>query len=1046
MLKLLYTIPFFTFLYLGIGAFAQSDNDTATFVTGHVFDATTGEAIEGIGITIENFSSAITDSLGAYSIKTPNNSAVLIVSGLNYQSSEQALKGRDEINIYLYTEGHVNFYAPINMVSKTEKQAYTTQSVSSLNVRESVWKTPGISAEKAWDGKVAGLRVLPRSGNPGLGSNMFLRGFSSLYATNQPLIVVDGMIYDNESYGTSVISGYQTNPLADIPINDIENITVIKDAASIYGAKAANGVIFIRTTHAYNVATKIELSAYGGLYITPDQVPLLNVNQYRPLLNEILLSSGLSGDSISRLPYMNDDPNSMDYYRYHNNEDWQSKIFENSYSQNYNLKITGGDDIALYALSVSYLANDGIVKNTGFSRLSMRFNSDINISKKLTLNANIGITNSQRNLMPDGPNLKTNPSLLSLRKAPFLYDNVINSEGIVTPVFEDADILGVSNPVALLENLTAENRNYRIFGSLNMAYEFNSNLKVSNLVGVNYGKIRDNLFVPHLGVADEISELGVLSNEMAHRVEMLYAITNDFKINYQKLFDYKHGIKALAGWRIASYQTEEDAGRGYNSPNDEMRSVGTGNILLRKVGGYIGNWNWMTLYSSAEYSYLQKYYVTVSASLDGSSRFGKEADGLELFSNKFGFFPSVAGAWLISSEQFMADTRAVDLLKVRLSYGLTGNDDIGNYTANRYYEPQSFLGAWGLVTGNIENSKLQWETNTKLNFGLDLAAFKERLHVNFDYFHNTTDNMLNYEPLNTATGFSYMLNNYGSFNSNGFDLNINGRVVNKEIKWDLGLILSKYTTKVTKISGDEVINYYGNAGVISKVGQPLTQFYGYKTSGVYASTEQASNTGLSAIIDNTVLIPFEAGDVIFDDVDGNKIIDESDMQVIGNPSPDFIGMISSTISWKNISLEADLSFTYGNDIYNHTRYMMESMQGYDNQTTAVLNRWRVEGQQTTMPKARYGDPVGNARFSDRWIEDGSFMRLKNVTLSYSIPEDKIPVNKIEVFVSGQNLFTLTKYKGLDPEFSASGSTIAQGIDYGLTPQPKAFFVGVRLGL
>lgn len=1046
MQRLLFTLTFIALLYPGIGAYAQSTEIPTHMVTGHIYDATSGKVIEGIGITVENFASVITDSLGAYSIAVPNKDAVLIISGLNYQTTEAAVKGRGEIDAFLYEKGHLNFYSTINLALKSDKNAYTTQSVSTLNQTETAWRTPGISGEKAWEGKISGLRVIPRSGNPGLGSNMFLRGFSSLYATNQPLIVVDGMIYDNESYGTSIISGYQTNPLADITINDIEDISIVKDAASIYGAKAANGVIFITTTHAYNVATKIELSSYGGLSYQPDRIPVLNAEQYRPLLNELILSAGVPGNTIAEFPFMMDDPGNTDYYRYHNDENWQNKIFENSYAENFNLKITGGDDIALYALSVGYLNHGGIVKNTGFSRLTMRFNSDINITKKLTFNANIGITNAQRDLMPDGLNFYTNPYLLSLIKAPFLYERVINEDGIITPVFEDADIFEVSNPVALTENMTAGNRNYRIFGSMKMNYQFNDHFTVSNLVGVNFGKLRDNLFVPHLGVPNIESDLGTLYNEMGHRVEQLYAITNDFKIDYKTQINYKHGIKAFAGWRIASYKTQEDLGLGFNSPNDEMRSVGTGNILLRKVGGYIGNWNWMTFYASAEYNYLQKYFLSVSASLDGSSRFGDKAEGLKLFSHSFGVFPSVSGGWLISSERFMAEIKKIDLLKLRLSYGLTGNDDIGNYTTKSYYTTQPFLGAWGLVIGDIGNPELQWETNTKLNFGIDLSAFKERLLVNLDLFHNTTRDMLNYEPLNIGTGFDYMITNFGSFNSNGVDLNIHGRIINKEIKWDMGLILSKYVTEVTEITGGEVLNYVGNAGILTKEGQPLTQFYGYKTTGVYATSEDATNAGLSALIDNTQLIPFEAGDVIFEDLDGNKIIDERDMQVIGNPNPDFTGMITTAVSWKNFTLDAALAFCYGNDIYNYTRYTLESIQNWNNQTTAVLNRWRVEGQQTTMPKARYGDPVENARFSDRWIEDGSFARLKNVTLTYNIPVRKIPLNNAEIFISGQNLFTMTKYKGLDPEFSASGSTFAQGIDVGLTPQPRAVFFGVKLGL
>lgn len=1044
MLKNKVILIFITLFYLNIGLFAQNTQEAQKEVSGHVYNASTGDPIEGISISVKGFSSAITKEGGSFKLKIPNDMAVLKVGGLSYQTTEEAIKGRSNIDIYLHDFGYSNMYSEIDMSYWKSKKAYTTQSLTSVNAIETGWKMPSISPEKVFEGRIAGLNVFPRSGNLGIGSNIFLRGFSSMYATNQPLIIVDGMIFDNESYGTSNISGYRSNPLADISINDIESVSIVKDAASIYGAKAANGVIFIRTTHAYNMATKIEVSAYGGMNQTPDQIPLLNAAQYRPYVNELLLSYGIDGNLISKIPFMIDDESYADYYRYHNDENWQEKVFADSYNQNYNLKITGGDDIALYALSIGYLMHDGIVKNTDFSRLNMRFNSDINITQKMKMNANIGVTNSQRNLMPDGLNYKTNPYLLSLRKAPFLYERVRSSTGIITPNLEDADIFGVSNPVALTERMAAGNRNYRIFGSFNINYKFNDAFSISNLIGINFGKMRDNLFVPHLGVADETLDLGVASNEMGHRVERIFGLNNDLNIKYQKRFNHQHGITAMGGMRMGSYNTQEDSGTGYNSPNDEMRSVGTGNILLRKVGGYIGNWNWLTYYANAEYDFNMKYFLSVGTSLDASSRFGDEANGVSIFSKRFGFFPSVSSGWLISSENFMADIKKINLLKLRASYGLTGNDDIGNYTAKRYYQPQAFIGAQGLVAGNIGNPKLQWETNSKMNMGLDLIAFRERLNASFDFFRNKTDNMLNYVPLSSASGYSYFIENNGSFNSKGFDFTINGRIINSGVKLDLGLVFSNYKTEVTNLAENEVVNTIAGANILTRVGKELNLFYGYQTNGVFTTTQEAQQSGLTALIDNTVLLPFGAGDVHFTDIDGNKIIDKNDQQIIGNPNPDFTGMVTTTISWKGISLDAGLSFTYGNDVYNQTRYMLESMQNFDNQTPAVLNRWRTEGQITDIPKSVLFDPIGNARFSDRWIEDGSFMRLKYVTLSYKI-HNKL-IKNAEVFLTGQNLFTLTGYKGLDPEFSLSGSSLSQGIDIGMTPQTRSMFFGFRLGL
>lgn len=519
-----------------------------------------------------------------------------------------------------------------------------------------------------------------------------------------------------------------------------------------------------------------------------------------------------------------------------------------------------------------------------------------------------------------------------------------------------------------------------------------------------------------------------------------------FTFKLSEILGWKHQLNGLVGARFGINKTQGDWGMDYNTPNDQIRSLGNGVSSLREVDGYFGDWNWVTFYAKVGYAYNNKYLLNLNLAMDGSSRFGVEADGVSMLGGQFGVFPSAAAAWLISSEPFMNSVQFISFLKLRVSYGITGNDNIGNYASRKYYISQNLLGSQGLVRGNLYNPALQWETNTKLNGGLDLTLLNDRLSFSVDIYQNRTDDMLNIIFASPVTGFDYYIDNSGSFSSKGMDFSLQGRLINGPFKWDVGIILSKYKTNLIEFPVDQRVTSILGANIISKIGAPINQFYGYKTLGVFASDEEAAASGLVALMPNTDLVPFSAGDVIFDDSNGDKIIDENDMQVIGDPNPDITGMFTSSISWKRITLDAGLSFSYGNDIYNHLRYQLESMQNANNQTESVLNRWRSQGQETEIPKAVWGDPIGNARFSDRWIEDGSYLRLSYVSLSYGIPIKSGFLNSIEIFISGHNLLTVTSYLGLDPDLSMSESVLSQGIDVGLTPQPRSVYAGIKIGL
>jgi hypothetical protein len=388
-----------------------------------------------------------------------------------------------------------------------------------------------------------------------------------------------------------------------------------------------------------------------------------------------------------------------------------------------------------------------------------------------------------------------------------------------------------------------------------------------------------------------------------------------------------------------------------------------------------------------------------------------------------------------------------DLLKLRASYGLSGNDDIGNYTAKQTYVSQNLLGMQGLVRAGIANDQLQWEEVRKLNIGVDAAFLNERLQLSFDIYRNKTDKLITYEAAPTASGFDYVVTNSGGLMTNGFELALNARLINKQnFNWDAGFNFAKYASSVTKLPGNPVITTFGGATYVTQVNRGPNNFYGHRANGVYASDAIAASEGLSIRKADGTLVAFKGGDVRFADFNGDKVIDDNDRTDIGNPNPKFFGSFFNKFTYKRFSLNTVFTFSYGNKVFNYTRAQLEGMNNAYNQTEAVLNRWKANGQVTNIPKASWGDPMGNSRFSSRWIEDGSYLRLRAVTFSYDVPIKSNFFKYATVYATGNNLITITKYKGYDPEFSATESIFGKGVDNTLEPQFRSVQLGFRVGL
>lgn len=1027
---------------------ATANNAKGIKVKGVVKSAKTKVGLSGINVAVDGFSAAITNNDGSFEVRVPNLDAKLKISGENYQTKVYALKKQKSgIEIYLYEPNYAPSYEVANLPSGEKMQFDNTNATSIVNFEKGQWSSPVNESIGGYlQGRATGLTSVRSSGTPGTGSYMTIRGFNSLYATNKPLIVVDGMIYDDEDYGSGIVQNNMSSPLTNIDVKDIEDVTIIKDGSSLYGTKGGNGVINITTTRATELSTKIDFTMYGGVNQTPDQLPLLGSEAFRTHLSQLEASRGLSQQQIAALPYMNDAVTYPEYYKYHNNTNWQDEVFKSSVNQNYFLKIRGGDEIAKFGLSVGYLNSKGTVDKTESTSYTTRLNAVLRLTQRLTMDANLSFVNNLSDQWDQGFAYKTSPIYLSLTKSPFLTHHVVDSAGEVSPNLADVDYFNVSNPNAILAKGFGTNNNYRFFGNFKFNYALNKDWNLNTIFGITFNKERETFFIPDLGVADIlINDLFVGTNRSGSEVQSLNTLYTDTYADYAKKFKEEHGLNVRFGLRTQNNKSESDLGLGYNASTDDFTSVSAGSNLLRQVGGSLGEWKWLNIYANAEYNYRDKYFLTTSYSLDGSSRFGDDASN---GSEKFALMTSISGAWLVSSEGFMRNVKGVDYLKFRTGFGTSGNDDIGNYTAQTYYVSQSLLGMQGLVRGNIGNPNLEWETVKKFNVGLDVGLFNERLNISSDIYSNKTENMIVYESINSANGFDYVVSNSGSMRTFGAELGLNSRVVNSpDFTFDLGLKLASYSNKVESLPSGDIFTKFGGATYITSVGQDANLFYGLQTNGVYSTTADAQSAGLSRRLTNGELVPFKGGDMRFTDANGDKVIDDKDRMVIGNPNPDVTGSISANFAYKRFSLQGLFNFSVGNDLYNGVRYNLEKMSGYENQSIAVENRWRTEGQVTDMPKAVWGDPMGNAEFSDRWIEDGSYLRLKSLVLGYDFNVEKMNyIKAIKLYATANNLFTVTDYLGFDPEFSATSSIFGQGADIGLAPQYRTFQLGLRLGL
>ena len=1078
-------------LLVAINILGQDNLNTSSrySLTGIVRDAKTKMPIVGAQLqTITQKAAAITNDSGRFEMSLLSLEDVLSVKAYNYGVREVAIQGIEFLEIDLYSDIFSTSYRTVE--SLTGKVSNTLITSGTKNV-ENIENTSYFTVDDAIQTQLGGdVRTQRRSGFLDVGTTMFIRGYNSLNLNAQPLFIVDGVIWNSLYNVESIHAGFFSNPLALIDMDDIESISVVKDGTSIYGSKASNGVVIIKTKRGEGVVTKITANAMLGVTTKPETLPILGADDYRILFTELLGSSSSDYD-ISRFEEVLDDNPVRSYYNlYHNNTDWFDGVYQNSITQTYSISVNGGDDKALYAFSVGYANNRGTIKNTGLERINTRFNSDIKLTNNLNLGLNVSFSNIYRDLLDDGINFYTSPTYLSYIKSPFLNPRAFTKAGAKTVDIADSDIFGVGNPIGIIENSVNTNKHYRFNLGVLPSFNVLPGLNVSNNFNYSLDKSIEFYFRPMDSSApirmQDNGETIYSLNEVKNQVMRNTSIFNDFRVNYSKEINRMHFLNMNIGWRYLNDYYEMDYMRGHNTGSNNNINF-RDDLTARYVTGINDRSKTISNYASVDYSFKNKYLLNVTASMDASSKFGKETKGgVKMFGQSWGVFPSVNAAWLASSEPFMSSVGIINKFKIKGGYGVTGNDDLSAYASFPYFISTHYIDRTvGIIIGNIANPEIQWETTKRLNAGMDLNILNERLALSIDVYRSNTTNLLALKTFPEETGLDSYWSNEGEISNQGFEISANLKVLNLSlVKWELGLNIGSYKNEIVALPDEDYTTSIYGAEVLTSVGNPAGLFYGYKTNGVFSTTEDAKNAwidensipvGLHMVNEYGNDLYFGAGDMYFQDLarpgdpdldepaivqEPDGIIDENDRVVIGDPNPDFYGSFSSKISIKNFTLDAYFTYSFGNDIYNALRAKLESGGSVvdaqsiyawnrflvDNQSVKVLNRWRTEGQITDQPKSTYGDPMGNARFSDRWIEDGSYIKLKSVTLSYKLPLKNSFVDGLTLWASANNLFTLTKYLGIDPEVSVGNSVLYQGIDIGLLPNTRSYFFGVKLNL
>ncbi|MFD0795585.1 SusC/RagA family TonB-linked outer membrane protein [Mucilaginibacter litoreus] len=947
-----------------------------------------GESLPGVSVKVKDSNAGAATDVNGAFSISTGANSTLVFSYLGFATQEQPVSGRTDINVVL-AENNRQLNEVVVVGYGTQRKGDITGAVSVIGKKE-LDQRPNTQIGNLIEGKTAGVQVLAPSGSPSASLSIKIRGTNTITGSTDPLYVIDGVpAQDTRSL----------NPA------DIETISVLKDASSaaIYGSQGSNGVVLITTKRGTTAKPKVDFSAYAGISTVRKKLDVLNAEQYRQLVTELGYST--------------------DWTQYTANNDWQDEIFRNGASQNYQLAVSGKTEGTNYYISGGWTQQKGVIENSLMQRANFKVNLDQKVNNWFTVGTNVAYTRYNDVSITDNTNVNGGGVVLGALTTPPNI-GIFNANGTYTSnPFQQWE-----NPLASIYGSTRPYKNQRLLGNVYGEIKFTPELKFRSSLGIDYiNAVNDYFLDPYL------TSYGRQNNGIArNETNLTNYWTSDNTLTYNKIIG-KHNFTVLGGFIAQKYRYENTYIQTTGFSGNTIPTTNAGSVIGSAYNNKSERFN-NSVIGRVNYDYAGKYLLTANFRADASSVFGNNT--------RWGYFPSVSAGWRISEENFMKDITAINDLKLRAGFGVVGNDRLSGSVYS--YLGQVSSGANYIIGGNvipgtypstIQNRNLKWEETQQTNIGIDLTILNNRLTFSADaYIKDTKDLLLGY-PVPRSTGYDVVSKNVGKLRNKGLEFMVSSRNIQGDnFTWNTDFNISFNRNNVIDLVGQQFFsNTISGRSEISLVReqQPLGVFYGY----VYAGVDP--QTGNALYLNNA----------------GEKTSSPSadDRRIIGNPNPDFIYGLTNTFSYKNFSLNIFLQGSQGNDIFNASRIETEGMTGPQNQSTAVLRRWTAPGQETDIPRASVNN-TDNSRISTRFVENGSYLRVKTATLSYNFPKaiaSKLKLGSIRVYATGENLLTFTKYSGYDPEvnaFTSSGGLATNGgfgIDYGTYPQTRNLIFGLN---
>ncbi len=1058
-------------LFLGFSSYsAQSQS----IVRGKIISTEDGLGLPGANVVEMDknnriIKGSVSDLDGNYVIQVSNIQNSLQFSFIGYESKLLPIDGRSVIDVELSESAR--------RIEAVEIRAETRTNTGFMDVKDRNLAIPTVklnaaaieevqasSITEALQGRLSGVDIVSNSGDPGGGMSIRIRGVSTLKANARPLIIVDNVPYETNissdfDFGTANEEGYAQ--MLNIAVDDIQEITVLKDAAAtaLWGTKAANGVLAITTKRGRrSFKPRVSYTYKGTISAEPKSIPLLTGDQYSTMIMEgVMNRTGIPLNTQSNKEFLYDPSEPYYYYNYGQNTNWLDEISQTGYIHNHDFSLSGGGEKARYRFSVNYQDQKGVTVGTDLTRFTTRLNLDYYISDKLRLGSDISYAhgNSDRSY-------NSGIRAVAYRKMPNMGVYEFDVQGNETPVFfsPESNIQGsyssTYNPLAMAEAGNYTTLSDRIIPKFKLNYDILPGLAYTFDLAFDINSAKRNYFLPQIATGMPITNLN--TNRSTDSDEDSYYIYSNNRLSYTNVFDDIHALTATLNFQTNDSRAVRYRATTANSASPEFRDPSI-QARIREGGLELYSDSWQSrdngIVALVHYSLLDRYIISGGMRREGNSRFDKKY--------RFGYYPSLSVAWRLSGEPFMSGLEFINDLRLKGSYGQNGYPPRERYafynTYNTFNWP--YLGQTGVYPENMQLENLKWETFTTRNIGITIEMFNNRMMIDFDIYQNSTVDMLDMVRIPSSSGIEERLMNLGSLDNQGWDFSFRSYPVRNEeltVSFDFNIarnynilreLADNYPIERSRTIGN------GDYKRITQVGNPTASFYGYRFLGVYSNEDELIATDADGnkiynpngepikMVYNYPAVNYEfmPGDAKYEDINHDGNINYLDVVYLGNANPDFTGGFGSTMKYKGLSINIYFYGRYGNEIINQTMMYGERMANYDNQTTATLRRWRKPGDETDIPRALIGYGY-NWMGSDRYVGDGSFLRLKYITLSYYTPKsllERIRLDQLRFSVQVTNLFTFTNYLGQDPEIninSQDGTIYTVGYDNSNTPRPK----------